>query len=665
MVRSRPAAGGLPALARQTVCLRPGKARAIFMFMSPTREKRRPAPAVQVVFGVLLAGTGLFLVPTLALNGSILAAAVAAVVWLGGIGVAWYYYRRDLRRGDVLLTRERVAHSLYRSLVEHGSEAHVVIGPDGAVVFASSNIRDILGVDPDHLDEQAGLVDLARGRDRRRVLQLYSRVRATPGARGALEVSARRPDGTDCYVAIRAVNLLESPEVGGVLFTLRDITPRKTFETEIRHLAYYDALTGLPNRRFFVEQGTKALSLARRNREALAVFYLDVDHFKRVNDTLGHERGDRVLKQIATGLTEILRDSDVVGRLGGDEFAVVLTELRDVESAGRVAHRVLQHLPRKEVDGGHEIPVGVSIGVAVYPEDGEGLEALLAAADAAMYEAKAADSGFQYHQAELRQALADQLRMEQDLRKALEKHEFQLHYQPIFNIITGEMAGAEALSRWRHLTRGMVAASEFIRLAEKTGLIRALDRWAIARAIHQRTTQLDGAWKGWVAVNLSPHSLRDPELPDYVREAIETAGFEPGSLVLELPEGSVLEAPHATDLMWDLKNTGAAIALDDYGVGAASLSRLKELPIDMLKLHPDFVAGIGKDSDEQLVEATLAIAHGIRAKVVAKGVEHQRQVEWLRESGCDFVQGYLIGAPVPPQDLAGDRVETGEKNTPS
>lgn len=625
---------------------------------------RRPTPAVQVVFGVLLAGTGLFLVPTLALNGSILAATVAAVVWLGGIGVAWYYYRRDIHRGDTLLTRERAAHGLYRSLVEQGSEAHVVIGPEGAVAFASANIRDVLGVDPDHLEGRAGLVDLVHGRDRRRALQLYSRVRATPGAHGALEVSARRPDGTDCYVAIRAVNLLESPEVGGVLFTLRDITPRKTFETEIRHLAYYDALTGLPNRRFFHEQGTKALSLARRNREALAVFYLDLDHFKRVNDTLGHERGDRVLKQIGTGLTEILRDSDVIGRLGGDEFAVVLTELRDVESAGRVAHRVLQHLPRTEADDGHEIPVGVSIGVAVYPEDGEDLEALLKAADAAMYQAKAAESGFQYHQAELRRALADQLRMERDLRQALEQHEFQLHYQPIFNIITGEMGGAEALSRWRHLTRGMVAASEFIQLAEKTGLIRALDRWAIARAIHQRTTQLDGAWKGWIAVNLSPHSLRDPELPGYVGEAIEAAGFEPGSLVLELPESAVLDAPHAADLMWDLKNTGAAIALDDYGAGAASLSRLKQLPIDMLKLHPDFVAGIGDDGEERLVEATLAIAHGIRAKVVAKGVEHQRQVEWLRESGCDFVQGYLIGAPVPPEDLVGERVETSDKQTP-
>lgn len=616
---------------------------------------------------MLLAGTGLFLVPTLALNGSILAATIAAVVWLGGLGVAWYFYRRDIHRGQALLTRERAAHGLYRSLLEHGAEAHVVMNPDGTVSFASRNIGDVLGVDPDHLEEREGLVGLVRGRDRRRALRLYARVRARPGASGALEVAARRPDGSDCFVAVRVVNLVDSPTVGGILFTFRDITPRKAFESEIQQLAYYDALTELPNRRFFLEQGEKALTLARRNGQVLAVLYIDLDRFKQVNDTLGHERGDQVLKQVADGLTEILRESDVVGRLGGDEFAVVLTEVRDVEAAGRVAHRVLEHLPTTAAAAGHEVHLEASIGVAVHPEDGEDLESLLRAADLAMYEAKTADSGIQYYRAELRQVLANQLRMERDLRQALEHHEFHLHYQPIFDIVTGEMAGAEALSRWRHFTRGMVAASEFIELAEKTGLIRSLDRWAIARAIHQRRMGLDGGWKGWVAVNLSPRSLRDPELADYIRQAMEAASFEPGSLVLELPESAVVDAaPVVTDLMWDLKNTGAAIALDDYGIGATSFRQLKGLPIDLLKLHPDFVAGIGAGAgDEHVVEAAIAIAHGIRAKVVAKGVEHDGQVDWLRESGCDFIQGHLIGAPVPAEDLPGERAEAAENRATS
>ncbi|MFO7893215.1 MAG: EAL domain-containing protein [Longimicrobiales bacterium] len=620
-------------------------------------ETRRPSTAAQAALGVILAGTGLYLVPSLALDGSTSTAVLAAVLWLGGIGLVWYLYRRDMRRGGVALAREREAHALYRSLVEHGEEAHVVVGHAGDISFASPNTRHVLGVDPEKLEAQGGLIDMVEGRDRRRVLQEFARVRATPGGTASFEVAGRRADGTDCHMVARAVNLSGSSIVGGILFILRDITPRKMFETEIQHLAYYDALTGLANRRFFFEQGEKALSLARRHREAVAVFYMDLDRFKQVNDTLGHEKGDELLKDVARSLEESLRETDVIARLGGDEFAVVLTEVRDEEAAGRVAHRVLENMPASVTQEGHEIPVGASLGVAMFPEDADTLESLVKAADLAMYRAKGNESGIQFYRPELRQVLTHQLSLEADMRQALEHHEFHLHYQPVYNIMTGEMAGAEALSRWRHFTRGLVAASEFIELAEKTGLIRSLDRWAIARAIHQRSTQLDGRWKGWVAVNLSPQSLRDPGLAAFVRDTMEAAEFEPGSLVVEMPEGAVVHDPDvAAELMWELKNTGAAIALDDYGGGATPFGQLKKLPIDILKLHPDFIAGIGSDGgDEHLVEATISIAHGIRAKVLAKGVERDDQMEWLRDSGCDFIQGYLMGAPMPAEELSGER----------
>ncbi len=629
--------------------------------MSRTETRRRPSVAVQVVFGVILAGTGLFLVPTLALGGSVLTATVAAVLWFGGIGLAWYLYRRDIRVGSAALVDERAAHDLYRALVEHGDEAHVVVHEDGDIAFASPNTEHVLGVDADRLEAEGGLLDLVADRNRRRALQAFARVRRKHGGSTSFEVAGRRPDGSECHIMVRAVNLTGSPVVGGILLVLRDITPRKTFETEIQHLAYYDALTGLANRRFFLEQGEKAISMARRHKEPLAVLYMDLDRFKQVNDTLGHEKGDELLKDVAAALEESLRDTDVIARLGGDEFAVVLTEVRDEEAAGRVAHRILDNMPASVVEQGHEIPVGASLGVAMFPEDAENLEALLKAADMAMYRAKTTESGIHFYRPELRQVLAEHLRMEADMRQALEHHEFHLHYQPVFNIMTGEMAGAEALSRWRHFTRGMVAASEFIQLAEKTGLIRSLDRWAVARAVHQRTTQLDGGWRGWVAVNLSPHSLQDPGLADYIRETMGAAGLEPGSLVLELPEGAVFDnAGQAADLMWELKNTGAAIALDDYGAGATPLRDLKRLPIDILKLHPDFIAGIGSDeTDEHVVEATIAIAHGIRAKVLAKGVERDEQVDWLRQSGCDFIQGYLVGAPMPAEELSSDRDDRG------
>lgn len=626
--------------------------------MSHVDSGGRPSTAVLLAFGVLLAGTGLYLVPTLALNGLILATAIAGVTWLGGIGAVWYLYRTAAAR-DRGSIGDRGVLNLHRAVLEHAGEAHVVVDPDGDISYVSPNVRDVLGVDPDRLEERGTLIDLVHERDRRRALRTFARVRRTQAASATLEISVRRPEGGDAHIAVRALNLAHSPVIGGLLLVLRDITPRKTFATETRHLAYYDALTGLANRRFFYEQAEKTLSLARRHRAPLAVLFLDLDRLKQVNDVVGHEHGDRLLEDVARALRDTLRDSDLVARLGGDEFGVVLTEVRDEQAAGRVAHRVLDRLPARVVAAGHEVAVAASAGVAMFPEDAVDLESLVTAAEAAMHRARTTGSRLQFYRSELRQRFTDELELERDIRQAFEQHEFRLHYQPVFSLGTGEMVGAEALSRWRHITRGMVTAAEFIGQAEKTGLIRSLDRWAIARAIHQRSSQLADGWRGWVAVNLSPHSLRDPELPGYVRETLGATRLEPGSLVLEMPEGAVFrDTAAAADLMWALKDAGAAIALDDYGAGSTSISQLKQLPIDILKLQPDFIAPIGADSgDEQLVEATISIAHGIRARVLAKGVERDDQIEWLRDAGCDFVQGYLVGAPVPAQELAGDRDE--------
>lgn len=617
--------------------------------MSPSEQGRAPSTAIQVVFGVLLAGTGLYLVPTLVLNGADLIAAIAAVIWIGGLSAAWYLYRRDLALSRTLLSRERAAHGLYRSLVERGSEAHVVVGRRGEIVFASPNARRVLGADPERLQSLAGLLGLVREDDRRRALRAVVAVRSGAGATAALEVGARRPEGDECHLAVRASNLTDSSDIQGFLVSARDITPRKTFE----HLAYYDALTGLANRRFFFEQGNKALSLARRNRESMAVLSLDLDRFKQVNEVLGHEKGDELLKQVAAALQKTLREADVIARLGGDEFGVVLTEARNPAAVGRVARRVVETMPPTVVAAGHQIPTRASVGVAMFPADAGNLESLLKAADLAMSRAKSEASGVQFFRPELRRMLADQIRLEEDLRQAMEHHEFRLHYQPVFHLASGEMAGAEALTRWRHIGRGVVSASEFIRLAEKVGLIQSLDRWAITRAVHQRTAQPGGNWNGWVAVNLAPQSLRDPDLPAFVGEMLETTDLEPGSLVLEMPAGAVFEEPDiALDLMWALKDAGAAIALDDYGDTAVSFAQLRKLPIDILKLHRDLVVGIGAGhGNEHMIEATISIAHGISAKVLAKGVEREAQVAWLRDSSCDLIQGYLLGSPVPARDL--------------
>ena len=621
--------------------------------MSPAEQGRAPSTAVQVVFGVLLAGTGLYLVPTLVLNGSFVLAAIAGAFWVGGVSVAWYLYRRDILQGRALLDRERAAHDLYRSLMEHAAEAHVVVNARGAIIFATPNAGTVLGLDLEQLEAGGELLELVDERDRQRALRAFARVRASTRATASLELAGRRSNGTECHMAVRAVNLSDAPGVGGVLISVRDITPRKSYESEIRHLAYYDALTGLANRRFFFEQGKKALSLARRNRESMAVLYVDLDRFRQVNEVLGHKQGDELLKQVAASLRTTLRDADVIARLGGDEFAVILTEARDPASVARVARRVAESMPPTMVAAGHQVPTRASVGVAMFPMDAGNLESLVKAADLAMARAKEQASGVQFFRPRLRRMLEEQARLEQDIRQAMDHHHFRLHYQPVFQIATGEMAGAEALTRWRHIGRGMVAASEFIREAEKAGLIQSLDRWAMARAVHQRTAQSHDRWTGWVAVNLSPQTLREPGLPDHVRQVLKGTGLEPGELILEMPARSVLADPEmAADLMWELKNAGAGIALDDYGDSAVSFAELRNLPIDILKLDRALVSGIGGDrGDEHMIEATISLAHGIRAKVLAKGVEREAQVEWLRSSSCDYVQGYLLGSPVPAKDL--------------
>jgi diguanylate cyclase (GGDEF)-like protein len=622
--------------------------------MTRSPSGRLSLGAASIAVGALLAGMLLYLVPTLALAGSLALAIAIAVVGVGGIGALLVLHGGELRARDRLLDRERSAAALHGRVLDHAAEAFLVVNEAGRLSYASANLARVVDGDVDRFDDIAGLLDLLRPVDRRRVVHEFAKVRREPGASFTVEVTALGPGGREKHLALRAVDLADEPSVRGLLVGLRDITPRKAFETEYRQLAYYDPLTGLANRQFFFEQGARMLALARRRGHAISLLYLDLDRFKQVNDLLGHEAGDELLRRVAEGLRRSLRDTDIAARIGGDEFGVILAEVRDVEAAGRVAHRVLGNMPAAAISRGHEVPVSASLGVAMFPEDGEQLEPLLQAADLAMYRAKTEALGVQFYRPELRDHMADRMRLEQDMRRALEQHEFQLHYQPIFSVETGAVVGAEALCRWRHFTRGMVATAEFIELAETSGLIRSLDRWAIARAVHQRSVALDDGFTGWIAVNLSPHSMADRDLPGFVQSVLEQYDVAPGGLVLDLPDSAVGADPDAAgDLMWKLKNAGASIAVDDYGVGRASLAELRTLPIDILKLDPELTRRVGRgEADERLVEGAMAIARGIRAKVLAKGVERPEQVEWLRSAGCDYVQGYLVGPPVPAEELA-------------
>lgn len=578
---------------------------------------------------------------------------VLGLLWLAGTA-AVLYFLIQLELGQNRRAPAQRDLDRFRALVERGGEMVLVLGPRGQVEYASSNVRDVLGhpVDPELIGQER-MTDFIHVDDRRKALRALADVRRANGDAISCELRVHHRDGSVRYFDAWGRGLLDDPEVQGILVTLRDITPRKRFESEIQELAYYDALTEVANRRFFFEHGAQSIAMAKRHKESLAVVYIDLDRFKLVNDTLGHEAGDTLLRDVARGLRRSIRETDVVARMGGDEFAVLLTDVRDSAAAGRAAGRIMANLPGDAQRNGRAVAVGISMGIAMYPDDGADLEALLKCADLAMYRAKSDHSGMQFFRPELRGMMQQQMRLEADLRRAFEHHEFDLHYQPIHSLVSGEFVGAEALSRWRHLSRGIVQASDFIQLAEHAGLITSLDRWAVGAALRHREEMNRNGWHGWVAVNLSPQTVRDPGFVAFVRTALENTDLPPGSLVLEISESAAMQDAGATaDLLWELKSLGVAIALDDFGTGPSSLSQLKRFPVDILKLDHGFTSGIGTDSpDEQMVRGTIAIAHGIHAKVLAKGVEKDEQVEWLRDAGCEYVQGFLVGRPVPMAQL--------------
>jgi diguanylate cyclase (GGDEF)-like protein/PAS domain S-box-containing protein len=444
----------------------------------------------------------------------------------------------------------------------------------------------------------------------------------------------------------------------------RDISERKRLEGELEDRAYYDPLTGLASQRLLRERARQALGLARRHGHTAALLSMDLDRFATVNETLGRGVADEILKNVAERLKQALRETDALARISGDEFMILLTEVASEEALGRVVRRLRDSIARPYQIHEHSIKLEVSMGIAMYPQDATHFDELVGCADIAMERAKTERSGFEFYRQDITVHAKERLSLEEDLRWASERGHFVLHYQPILALSTGEIIGAEALARgqligvealarWPHFERGMMPPAEFIPLAEQTGRIISLDRWAISAATKQAAMWSEQGWTGWVSVNLSARSLHDPELPMYVARVLESQKLDPSRLVLEITESAAMRDPDATArVLRALKDVGAIVAVDDFGVGHSSLAYLKYFPVDLLKLDQSFVQDIGIDSkDEHLLEVMITLAHRIGAQVVAEGVEEESQLEWLRRAGCDYVQGYLIGQPVAADDV--------------
>jgi len=437
---------------------------------------------------------------------------------------------------------------------------------------------------------------------------------------------------------------------------------------QVRALAYYDSLTGLLNRLSYKERLVRALSDASRDRGQLAVFFVDLDNFGRINDTLGHELGDQLLRQVAgrlwacCGQTAVERgalpgaNGPEVARLGGDEFTLLQADLQDGEDPAVLARAILSAFAPPIQLGAHEIFVTASIGIAVYPADGDDVETLLAHADTAMYEAKKqGGNGYQVFARTMNASALQRLTLESDLRRALERGELVLHYQPIVKVATGVIAGAEALVRWQHPTLGLLLPSEFVPIAEENGLIVPLGEWVLRTACAQnRAWQEAGLPAIRVTVNLSSRQIRQGSLAMTVSDALEAAGLDAGCLGLELTESVLMERQHeAVTALHRLRAMGVHLSIDDFGTGYSSLSYLKHFPVDTLKIDRTFVRDLmSVPDDAAITSAIIAMAHALELSVVAEGVETHEHLAFLKGQGCDEVQGHLLGRAVPPERLA-------------
>jgi len=422
--------------------------------------------------------------------------------------------------------------------------------------------------------------------------------------------------------------------------TTQDITERKQIEEQIRFLAYYDGLTRLPNRALFMERLGQALASAQRQSRTLAMLFLDLDRFKRINDTLGHTLGDRLLQAVSGRLKKCLRSTDTiargdplagtdsVARLGGDEFIVTITDIARGEDAAKIARRVLDSLNEPFKLEEHEVVVTGSIGISLFPHDGADVETLLKNADSAMYHAKDAGRGtYQFYSKSMNAAAFQRLALENSLRKALERGEFMLYFQPQVDVSSGTIFGAEALIRWRHPDLGMVSPADFIPLAEETGLI--------------------------LPMGLSGRQFRQQPLVHIVDEIVKSTGFDPRCLELEITESILVQS--VDDTLATLKRMramGLRVSLDDFGTGYSSLTYLKRFPIDTLKIDQSFTRDIATDAgDAAITAAIIAMSEGLKMAVIAEGVETEEQRDSLLQRGCRLMQGYLFGRPVPAEQF--------------
>ncbi len=464
-----------------------------------------------------------------------------------------------------------------------------------------------------------------------------------------------RKDEKPLPVAFVSTPIEEGGEIVGSVTAFRDITDRKMAEETIKRMAYYDPLTGLPNRTLFSDRLGVAIARAHRNGEQLSVMFIDLDNFKTINDSLGHAMGDELLKAVAGRLKGLVREGDTVARLGGDEFTLLLPGVIHPEDAVKVAEKILNGLEPPFRVSGRELHITGSIGITVYPQDGETAEALLKNADIAMYRAKEKGrNNYQVFSPAMNAAAFERLALESGLRKAIDADEFEVHYQPQVDVFSGKIVGLEALVRWRHPEQGLILPQEFVPLAEETGLIVQIGRIVLREACSRAREWRDmGLSFAKLAVNISAKQFASKNLPREISEILDEVDLDPADLEIEITESVAMKNARRTSrILKELKDMGVKVAIDDFGTGYSSLSYLKRFPIDTLKIDRSFVKDIARDQDSAVIISTiLALGQNLKLDVVAEGVDSEEQLYILKSKGCRYAQGYLFSLPLPADEV--------------
>ncbi len=469
------------------------------------------------------------------------------------------------------------------------------------------------------------------------------------------EWKMKHKNGTIFWCAVSAKSISEKTREEGIIWLFEDITQRKRSEEELLHLANYDSLTGLPNRSLFIDRLEQGIGRTRRQDGLLGLLYIDLDRFKIINDSMGHTTGDELLKCVASRFFECVRNTDTVCRLGGDEFTIVLPEMQDISDAGKVAEKIIMVMNDPFDLNGEKVNISPSIGVSIFPDDGEEIESLLKNADSAMYHAKSKGrNNYQYYTQEMNAEARQRLDRENRLRRAVEFDQFMLYYQPQVDTKTLHITGYEALIRWHDSETGLVSPDQFIPLLEDTGLIVPVGDWILRRAcLDVKQMSAKNEHFKSVSINLSARQFVDHSIVDRIRLIMEETGISPDQLVIEITETIMMtETERSLKLLTELSELGVMLSLDDFGTGYSSLAYLKQFPINVIKIDKSFIHDLHTNqSDSAICEAIIAIGHRLNLKVVAEGVETEEQYIYIRDKGCHSIQGYYFGKPLPISQL--------------